>query len=65
MDRAVLEGDPFRVIEGMLIAAYAIGASKGYIYCRAEYPLAIQRLQDAIDAVPAGRAARQRTSSAA
>jgi NADH:ubiquinone oxidoreductase subunit F (NADH-binding)/(2Fe-2S) ferredoxin len=48
MDRAVLEGDPFRVIEGMLIAAYAIGASKGYIYCRAEYPLAIQRLQDAI-----------------
>ncbi len=49
MDRAVLEGDPFRVVEGMLIAAYAIGASKGYIYCRAEYPLAIHRLQDAID----------------
>ena len=48
MDRAVLEGDPFRVIEGMLIAAYAIGATKGYIYCRAEYPLAIERLQDAI-----------------
>ncbi len=48
MDRAVLEGDPFRVIEGMLIAAYAIGATKGYIYCRAEYPLAIARLQDAI-----------------
>ncbi len=48
MDRAVLEGDPFRVIEGMLIAAYAIGASKGYVYCRAEYPLAIRRLQDAI-----------------
>ena len=48
MDRAVLEGDPFRVIEGMLIAAYAIGASKGYIYCRAEYPLAIRRLRDAI-----------------
>ncbi len=48
MDRAVLEGDPFRVIEGMLIAAYAIGASKGYVYCRAEYPLAIQRLQGAI-----------------
>ncbi len=48
MDRAVLEGDPFRVLEGMLIAAYAIGATKGYIYCRAEYPLAIQRLQDAI-----------------
>ena len=48
MDRAVLEGDPFRVVEGMLIAAYAIGASKGYAYCRAEYPLAIERLHDAI-----------------
>ncbi len=48
MDRAILEGDPFRVIEGMLIAAYAIGATKGYIYCRAEYPLAIARLREAI-----------------
>lgn len=48
MDRAILEGDPFRVIEGMLIAAYAIGATRGYIYCRAEYPLAIERLQGAI-----------------
>ncbi len=48
MDRAVLESDPFFVIEGMLIAAYAIGASKGYIYCRAEYPLAIERLTDAL-----------------
>ena len=48
MDRAILEGDPFRVLEGMLIAAHAIGASKGYIYCRAEYPLAIARLRDAI-----------------
>jgi NADH:ubiquinone oxidoreductase subunit F (NADH-binding)/Pyruvate/2-oxoacid:ferredoxin oxidoreductase delta subunit len=48
MDRAVLEGDPFRVVEGMLIGAYAIGASKGYVYCRAEYPLAIERLNDAI-----------------
>ncbi len=48
MDRAVLEGDPFRVVEGMVIAAYAIGASKGYVYCRAEYPLAIERLNDAI-----------------
>jgi len=48
MDRAILEGDPFRVLEGLLIAAYAIGASKGYIYCRAEYPLAIERLQGAI-----------------
>ena len=44
MDRAVLEGDPFRVLEGMLIAAYAIGAGQGYIYCRAEYPLALDRL---------------------
>ena len=48
MDRAVLESDPFFVLEGMIIAAYAIGASKGYIYCRAEYPLAIERLADAI-----------------
>ena len=48
MDRAVLEGDPFRVLEGLLIAAYAVGASKGYIYCRAEYPLAIDRLKNAI-----------------
>jgi NADH:ubiquinone oxidoreductase subunit F (NADH-binding)/Pyruvate/2-oxoacid:ferredoxin oxidoreductase delta subunit len=48
MDRAVLEGDPFRVVEGMLIAAYAIGATKGYVYCRAEYPLAIERLENAI-----------------
>lgn len=49
MDRNVLESDPHSVIEGMLIAAYAIGASKGYIYCRAEYPLAIKRLKIAID----------------
>ncbi len=48
MDRAVLESDPFRLLEGMLIAAYAIGASQGYIYCRAEYPLALDRLYDAI-----------------
>ena len=45
MDRALLEGDPHRVIEGMIIAAYAMGASYGYIYCRAEYPLAIRRLE--------------------
>ena len=45
MDRAVLESDPHRVIEGMVIAAYAIGATYGYIYCRAEYPLAIARLE--------------------
>jgi bidirectional [NiFe] hydrogenase diaphorase subunit len=48
MDRAVLESDPHRVLEGMAIAAYAIGASKGYIYVRAEYPLAIERLTTAI-----------------
>jgi NADH-quinone oxidoreductase subunit F len=49
MDRSVLEGDPYGVIEGMMIAAYAIGCTFGYVYCRAEYPLAIKRLQKAID----------------
>ena len=48
MDRSVLESDPHRVLEGMLIAAYAIGASEGYIYVRAEYPLAVQRLTVAL-----------------
>lgn len=48
MDRSVLESDPHRVIEGMIIAAYAVGADQGYIYVRAEYPLAISRLQTAI-----------------
>lgn len=48
MDRSVLESDPHRVLEGMAIAAYAVGASQGYIYVRAEYPLAIQRLNKAI-----------------
>jgi bidirectional [NiFe] hydrogenase diaphorase subunit len=48
MDRAVLESDPHRVLEGMAIAAYAIGASKGYVYVRAEYPLAVERMQTAI-----------------
>ncbi len=48
MDRSVLESDPHRVLEGMLIAAYAVGASQGYIYVRAEYPLAIARLKTAI-----------------
>ncbi|MBE9128045.1 MULTISPECIES: NuoF family protein [unclassified Coleofasciculus] len=48
MDRSVLESDPHRVLEGMAIAAYAVGATEGYIYVRAEYPLAIQRLQIAI-----------------
>ncbi|MFH1313483.1 MAG: NADH-quinone oxidoreductase subunit NuoF [Candidatus Eisenbacteria bacterium] len=50
MDRSVLEGDPHSVLEGMMICARAIGASFGYIYCRAEYPLAIHRLTLAIDA---------------
>lgn len=49
MDRSVLESDPYRIIEGMIIGGYAIGASHGYIYCRAEYPLAIQRLHNAIE----------------
>jgi len=44
MDRSVLESDPHRVLEGMLIGAYAIGASRGYIYARAEYPLAVKRI---------------------
>lgn len=48
MDRSVLEGDPHSVLEGMAIAAYAIGAEAGYIYVRAEYPLAIKRLEMAI-----------------
>ena len=49
MDRSVLEGDPHSVLEGMIICAYAIGANHGYIYCRAEYPLAIKRLNLAIN----------------
>jgi len=48
MDRSVLESDPHRVLEGMLIGAYAVGASEGFIYVRAEYPLAIKRLKIAI-----------------
>ncbi|MFM7372278.1 MAG: NAD(P)H-dependent oxidoreductase subunit E, partial [Sphaerospermopsis kisseleviana] len=48
MDRSVLESDPHRVLEGMAIAAYAVGASQGYIYVRAEYPTAIKRLETAI-----------------
>ncbi len=49
MDRSVMEGDPHSVLEGMAISGYAIGAEHGYIYVRAEYPLAIQRLQKAIE----------------
>ncbi len=48
MDRSLIEGDPHSIIEGMMIGAYAIGADEGYIYCRAEYPLAIERLKTAI-----------------
>ena len=48
MNRRVLEGDPHSVLEGMIIAAYAIGASYGYVYCRAEYPLAVKTLNIAI-----------------
>ena len=49
MDRSILEGDPHSVIEGMVIAGYAVGASKGFFYIRAEYPLAIERIQKAIE----------------
>lgn len=48
MDRSVMEADPHRILEGMAIAGYAVGATQGYIYVRAEYPLAVQRLQKAI-----------------
>ncbi len=48
MNRSLIEGDPHSLIEGMIIAAYAIGANTGYIYCRAEYPLALERLRQAI-----------------
>lgn len=49
MDRSIMEGDPHRVIEGMMIAAVACGAQEGYIYVRAEYPLAVSRLKNAIE----------------
>ncbi|MBQ4111804.1 MAG: NAD(P)H-dependent oxidoreductase subunit E, partial [Clostridia bacterium] len=49
MDRSILEGDPHALIEAMAIAAYAIGADEGYVYVRAEYPIAVNRLQIAID----------------
>ncbi|MBN2653807.1 MAG: NADH-quinone oxidoreductase subunit NuoF [Nitrospirae bacterium] len=48
MDRAIIEGNPHLIIEGMIIGAYAIGSNKGYVYIRAEYPLAVQRLENAI-----------------
>ena len=49
MDRSVLEGDPHAVLEGLILAAYSIGASKGYFYIRAEYPLAVARIRQAIE----------------
>jgi NADH-quinone oxidoreductase subunit F len=49
MDRSIIEGNPHAVIEGMIIGAYAIGATKGYVYIRAEYPLAVERLKNALD----------------
>jgi NADH-quinone oxidoreductase subunit F len=49
MDRSIIEGDPHSIIEGMIIAAYAIGASEGIVYCRAEYPLAVKRLYIALE----------------
>ncbi|MBN1685758.1 MAG: NAD(P)H-dependent oxidoreductase subunit E, partial [Spirochaetales bacterium] len=49
MDRSILEGDPHSVIEGMIIAAYAVGSSQGFVYVRAEYPLAVERLQNALN----------------
>ena len=48
MDRSILESNPHGVVEGMVIAGYAIGATQGYVYCRAEYPLAIKNLRKAI-----------------
>jgi len=48
MDRSILEGDPHAIVEGMAIMAYAVGAHQGYIYCRAEYPIAVHRLNIAI-----------------
>ena len=48
MDGSVMEGDPFKLIEGMMIAAYAVSASDGYIYVRAEYPMSVARLRHAI-----------------
>jgi len=49
MDRSILEGNPFAVLEGMMIAGYAIGATEGYFYVRAEYPIAVNRLRNAIE----------------
>ena len=53
MDRSIMEGDPFGVLEGLMLAGYAVGARQGYIYVRHEYPLAVERLQKAIDVLHA------------
>ncbi|HHT26528.1 MAG TPA: NADH-quinone oxidoreductase subunit NuoF [Firmicutes bacterium] len=55
MDRGLLEGDPHRVLEGIVIGGYAIGANKGYMYVRAEYPLAIERIEKALEQMRAKR----------
>jgi len=60
MDRSILESDPHRVLEGMAIAAYAVGAAFGYVYCRGEYPLVVSRVRKAItDATEAGYLGRR------
>ena len=56
MDRSILEGNPFEVIEGMMIAGYAFGASQGYFYVRAEYPVAVERLLRAMEDMGTGYA---------
>ena len=52
MDRSILEGDPHSIIEGMMLGGYAIGASKGYVYVRAEYPIAVERLGKQVYLLP-------------
>ncbi len=49
MDRMLMESYPYRIIEGMIIAAYSVGANEGYLYIRAEYPLALERIKNAIE----------------
>jgi NADH:ubiquinone oxidoreductase subunit F (NADH-binding) len=59
MDRSVVEGNPHLLLEGMIIGAYAIGIHQGYVYIRAEYPLAVENLEIAIQQAEAGRPARR------
>ena len=64
MDRSIMEGDPHTVIEGMILGAYAVGASHGYIYVRDEYDVAVQYLHQAVDdAVMAARTIMSRNIS--